>query len=1248
LQIKLTWKRFLKDNVYLIIAALLLLSISVFTQESRHMGATAEKFTKTLSEYIHNGEKEFSTFKNDENLIASLAKGKSGAATITDLAARKQHFFIYSETAGFRQLLFWNTQAVLPDDFLLNVKDSVGFIELSNGYYVWQKSNVRSYTVIALLPVKWNYFISNDHLKNNFVIGGSVSTGFGLNDRKGTHLVSTATGRPLFFINEKKAGAVAGLNPITIWLRLLALIPIFLFIHFCSSFIYLKKNLFSAALFLFVVLFLLRFASYVLPMPVNLRVFELFDPAVYGADMILRSLGDLLINTILFFWIISFIRARLRVKRFSVPERFLKYKWLALGLTAIILLFVTSTVVAVIKSMVADSQISFDVLQFFSLNIYSVIGFLVLCCIAISYYYFCRVLLFFLSSFFPDFLIPFCISISAGGLLLLSFKIGNMSAGFELYVLAWLLLFLLLLKNDLAGFFSGALIISKMVFWLFFFSVSITAVIITENSLKELRNRRHYAEVIAEKTDPITEVLINTMLTEFRPDMLAENFHLLENQSSSIKFKDSLVNNNFSGYTDKYATTILSYDSTEAPLYNEDATDYNSINSIYNTQAKRTSVEGLFFYDAGFDKLNYISKRIINNFEGKLLGYVFIIISPKDFNSETLYPELFSRGHDNSIENSSEYAYAVYNKGKLISSHNDYAFSTRYPDTYFAGKQYLLVRKKDYNELWYNPGGDKFVVVVKENRLMIESITLFSYLFCAFLVLSAFSWLISFLVRSQLKWYRIKSFFRLSIKQQVHGTIIFFSAISFIVIGIATILFFINRYESNNRETLSRTIRIMEEDLQRSVSGEMLQQSVFEGIRNAPPNELEGIVKNIAVVHGLDINLYTTGGDLKASSLALPYVKGILSTKMDPVAFWHLNTGREIQYLQKEKIGSLSFVSDYIPVTDAKGNDIAYLNIPYFTSQTRLQQEISNFLVTIINLNAFIFLIAGIVALIITNKITGSFSFISEKMKRINLEQANEKIIWNRNDEIGALVKEYNRMLAKLDASAAALARKERESAWQEMAKQVAHEIKNPLTPMKLSMQYLQKSIDNDAPNIKELAARVSATLVEQIDHLSTIAGEFSRFANIEKANPETFNLNDALRSVKQLHSGDQQAKFEFEILKEEVPVHADKTHVNRILTNLILNGIQAVPENKTPVIKVGERIAGSKVIISISDNGSGIDESVREKIFTPNFTTKSSGTGLGLAMCKRMAEQAGGDIRYETSAEGTTFYVTLPMLIQE
>ncbi|NJO26028.1 MAG: hypothetical protein HC867_10090 [Bacteroidia bacterium] len=232
------------------------------------------------------------------------------------------------------------------------------------------------------------------------------------------------------------------------------------------------------------------------------------------------------------------------------------------------------------------------------------------------------------------------------------------------------------------------------------------------------------------------------------------------------------------------------------------------------------------------------------------------------------------------------------------------------------------------------------------------------------------------------------------------------------------------------------------------------------------------------------------------------YQEGFLSMKIHPVGYFHLNRLRQVQHVQEEQMGKLKYLSIYAPVRDETGQVDAYLNIPYFLSQRELQQEISNFLVTIINLNAFIFLIAGVIALVITNRITRSFSLISDRMQEINLGKTNEEIEWSRDDEIGGLVKEYNKMVKKLEASAIALARSEREGAWREMARQVAHEIKNPLTPMKLSIQYLQKAIGNNAPNIQEMTTNVAKTLVEQIDHLSRIAAEFSQFANI--GNPKT------------------------------------------------------------------------------------------------------------------------------------------------
>ncbi|TAL42116.1 MAG: HAMP domain-containing histidine kinase, partial [Chitinophagaceae bacterium] len=233
-----------------------------------------------------------------------------------------------------------------------------------------------------------------------------------------------------------------------------------------------------------------------------------------------------------------------------------------------------------------------------------------------------------------------------------------------------------------------------------------------------------------------------------------------------------------------------------------------------------------------------------------------------------------------------------------------------------------------------------------------------------------------------------------------------------------------------------------------------------------------------------------------------------------------------------------------------------------------------------------------------------------------------------------------------LEDSAAALARSEREGAWREMARQVAHEIKNPLTPMKLSIQYLQKSIDNNAGNVKELMANVSKTLIEQIDHLSKIAFDFSQFANIGNTNIETFDINEVIRSLGDLYKVNNEIELVLNTLPEKVMVKADKTQMNRLFTNLIQNAIEACEGKEKCRIELDEIRPDGWIRISIKDNGEGIPAAMQSKIFVPNFTTKSSGTGLGLAMCKGIAEQAGGKIWFETTGgQGSVFYVELPVL---
>lgn len=1242
------YKSLLFKNGYLLILAACLVIFSFIADKYRSGNSSLTAVQQTVQKNLQDQERDFAKLMNDSALVRQINDNSFTEPVLQQLTEKP--YFIYRyfvNDIGLHQIIFWNTQTVLPTEKIIKANESNGFVKLDNGYYVWSKQHTANSITIALIPIKWNYFVTNTYLENSFVTGKKFERNYDVSFTASTAPVKSISGSNLFYLVEKSANVIPENNRLSVWFRIFAAFLILLFIHLLATDIAAKQGLLKALFFLITVVLALRLLSYYLPLPLNFRQFELFDPAIYGSSFVLRSLGDLLINAVLFTWLVLFIHNQVHVKNIKLTSQKPWFRWVCLAVVCISLLTVTFTTGQIIRSMVADSQISFDVINFFTLNIYSVTGFIVLCCIAIGYFLLSQILLYLVKPMFPFFFWGLYLAVAVGGLVYLTFKLDIAHAGFELFTLAWLVLYLLLINWDNTSIAVQNISSSRLIFWLFFFSLSITAVIVLENSEKELNKRKHYAETLSTKADPRSETLLNTFLTDFRNDYLSANFYRFQNDSSNRFFKDSLVSGNFSGYTNNYDTRIFTFDANENPLFNKEEAGFNELNTVLKTQSKPTNIPELFYYDESYDRFSYISRKTVTNFDGDTLGYVFVLANPKKNKTNALNLELFSRGKSNAIENSSLYAFAVYNNLQLIDSHNDYAFATRLTPEQVPREEFVIIKKNGYDELWFKAGPQKVVIIAKPSNLFIETITLFSYLFCAFLLVAGIFWLLNISIRARFNRERIRYYWQLSIRNQIHGTVIFVSVVSFLVIGIATILFFINRYENTNREKLSRVIQVMENEVRGSLSEMLVADTAIKMNDDAFREKLQIVIDRVSEIHAVDANLYDLDGNLLVSSLPLPYTKGIISKKMDPAAFYHLNRKNEVQFFKEEQIGKLNFVSNYVPVIDAAGREYAYLNIPYFTSQSKLQEEIANFLVTIINLNAFIFLIAGIIALFITNRITRSFSFISEKMKAVNLGKMNEAIDWKRNDEIGDLVKEYNKMVSKLDDSALALAKSEREGAWREMARQVAHEIKNPLTPMKLSLQYLQKSIASKSPNVEELTANVAKTLVEQIEHLNHIAGEFSQFANIGNPKNEIFELNEVIKQVTLLHAVDDRTQIDLHVDDKPVMIHADRTHINRLFTNLILNAMQAIPAERNVQISIDEIITGNTVLIKVKDNGNGINEALQSKIFTPNFTTKTSGTGLGLAMSKGIVEQTKGKIWFETAAGvGTTFFVELPVVV--
>ena len=274
------------------------------------------------------------------------------------------------------------------------------------------------------------------------------------------------------------------------------------------------------------------------------------------------------------------------------------------------------------------------------------------------------------------------------------------------------------------------------------------------------------------------------------------------------------------------------------------------------------------------------------------------------------------------------------------------------------------------------------------------------------------------------------------------------------------------------------------------------------------------------------------------------------------------------------------------------------------------------------------------------------YLIIYQQIANIKFGAHNEALQWQSKDEIGDLVNEYNLMLLKLEKNSQLLAQSERESAWREMAKQVAHEIKNPLTPMKLNIQHLQRVVLTNHDDIPERVNKVAMLLIEQIDTLSHIATEFSNFAKLPIADSEKINVYDVLQNVTNLFQQNTACNI---TLSEplELPVLADKEQCIRIFTNLLKNAEQAIPADKKGEIIINAFIENETIIITIKDNGCGIEEAVKHNIFTPNFTTKTTGTGLGLAMVKNSIVSFNGSISFETKVNsGTTFILKFPKAV--
>ena len=394
----------------------------------------------------------------------------------------------------------------------------------------------------------------------------------------------------------------------------------------------------------------------------------------------------------------------------------------------------------------------------------------------------------------------------------------------------------------------------------------------------------------------------------------------------------------------------------------------------------------------------------------------------------------------------------------------------------------------------------------------------------------------------------------------------------------------------------------------------------------------------------MEINIYSLEGKLVKSSkstfsvdkVAPPIPNYILKLVQSSV---------DKRYVDIKNIDGIKNRSSYSQIKDDKFKPLGILNIPYVEDDGFYEKELRQFLIRLSQVYSFMLIIAFALAYFLASYITKSLKTISDKINETSLNQKNEKIVIEANSrEINSLINAYNQMVDKLEESATMLAQSEREQAWREMAKQVAHEIKNPLTPMRLTVQSFQRKFDANDPNLKQKLDDYSKTLIQQIDTMSAVASAFSNFASMPAQQNETLNVVEVVEFSLDIFNEDF---IRFESNSDEIITVMDRTQLIRIITNLVKNAIQAIPEEQEDkAVLVSVNAEEDNVIIAVKDNGIGIDTENTERIFEPKFTTKTSGMGLGLGIIKNIIENYKGTITFESElGKGSTFIVSLPIV---
>ena len=485
---------------------------------------------------------------------------------------------------------------------------------------------------------------------------------------------------------------------------------------------------------------------------------------------------------------------------------------------------------------------------------------------------------------------------------------------------------------------------------------------------------------------------------------------------------------------------------------------------------------------------------------------------------------------------------------------------------------------------------------------------------------------------------RILNIKQASLRVRIFLSMIFLTLIASVLIATVSIYQFRKEAKIYHQDRLERKENAIVEHI-----NYVLQNTTYPLSSSNIPLIFKEKIFEISDVHSIELNFFNLKGNLLVSSKSnFRQDKEVL--KINTSTLKILESTIDKRYIEFNTIDSLKMRYSYTYIKDNKFKPLAILNIPYEEDTTFYDNELKSFLIRFGQVYAFMFVTAIILSYFLSSYITKSLKIISDKIQETEFDQENQRIVLEEGShEINLLVQAYNNMVDKLEESATKLAQSERENAWREMAKQVAHEIKNPLTPMRLTVQSFQMRFNENDPEIRKKLNDYSKTLIQQIDTMSAVANAFSNFASMPAQQNETLNVVKIVQLALDIFNEDF---VKFSSIEDEIITRLDRTQLIRVITNLVKNAIQAIPvaqENKLVLVTVFKQ--DNQVKIAVKDNGVGISNDNKERVFEPKFTTKSSGMGLGLAIIKNIIENYQGTITFESELnKGTEFIVSFPV----